>query len=78
MHKVIAKLIIRYFLIYSHSIFLENIDYTDLNVTSADCRYYYYWQFKKYITRFIRMTRKIIYIVLPQQKLQEVSIQHIL
>ena len=40
-HKVIAKLIIKSHLIYSHSIFLENIDYAD-NVTSADCRYY--WQ----------------------------------
>lgn len=54
MHKVIAKLIIKSHLIYSHSIFLENIDYTD-NVTSADCRYY--WQDLN-ITRFIKNDSK--------------------
>lgn len=39
--KVIAKLIIKSHLIYSHSIFLENIDCAD-NITSVDCNYY--WQ----------------------------------
>lgn len=38
---VIANLIIKSHLLYSHSIFLENIDYVD-NITSVDCMYY--WQ----------------------------------
>lgn len=39
-HEIIAKLIIKSRLIYSHSIFFENINYID-GVTLSDCEYYW-------------------------------------
>lgn len=52
--KVIAKLIIKSHLIYSHSVFLENIDFAD-NITTVDCNYY--WQDVN-MCRFVRNDSK--------------------
>lgn len=84
--KTIANLITKSHLIYSHSIFLENIDYSD-NITSIDCSFY--WQdlnicrFVKndsrnfiYKPKAVNDSRKIIFSIFSNTSINDLDIKH--